>query len=461
MAEKKSYTVALITLTSLFFMWGFITCMNDILIPHLKGVFNLNYFQAFLIQGAFFGAYFIGSVIYFFLSRYSGDPINRIGYKNGIIIGLLISAFGTALFFPAAEIKSYAFFLSALFILGLGLTMLQIAANPYVSILGDEKSASSRLNLSQGFNSLGTTLAPLIGGYFVFKYFFSESMPADSVKIPYLIFSAVFLSLAIIIKFIKLPRFTGSNEIEKSAGALKYPHLVLGMAAIFMYVGAEVTVGSLLINFLGLDIIMGLPEEDASVYVAVYWGGLMIGRFMGAISLSNLSSTKKQVYMLFSAIVSFFIIYLAIYIKESWSFSKILPYVIFIGINYIAFYFGRKGAAKTLFVFSLIASLLLVFAIFTTGLTAAWCLIGIGIFNSIMWSNIFTLAIRGLGKYTGQGSSLLVMMIVGGGIIPPITGALADIQSIGLHKALILPVVAYLYLAYYGLTGYKQKKNNL
>jgi MFS transporter, FHS family, L-fucose permease len=262
MEAKKNYTSSLIILTTLFFMWGFLTCMNDILIPYLKEIFVLKYWQAMLIQFCFFGAYFIGSLIYYLLSLRIGDPINRIGYKNGIIIGLVISGLGCLLFFPAAEFKMYGFFLGALFILGLGFTMLQIAANPYVAILGRPETASSRLNMSQAFNSLGTTIAPILGGYLIYEYFFSHgSSGGEAVKIPYIIFGLIFFVGAVVFKFVKLPKFVNEDEVVKGTGALKFKNLSYGTLAIFMYVGGEVAIGSFLINFIGLESIMGLEED--------------------------------------------------------------------------------------------------------------------------------------------------------------------------------------------------------
>ena len=444
--QRKSYTGPFIVVTGLFFMWGFMTCMNDILIPYLKKVFELNHAQSMLVQFSFFGAYFIGSVIYFIISSRKGDPINRIGYKNGILIGLLLSALGSGLFYPAAQLVSYGFFLTALFIMGLGFTLLQIAANPYVAILGPEKTASSRLNLAQGFNSFGTTVAPLLGGFLVFK-FFVNAAGADSVKVPYLIFSAVFILLAILIKLSDLPRFFNKEDIDTGAGALKYPHLVLGMVAIFMYVGSEVSIGSIMISFLGLEEIAGLPEAEASVFVSFYWGGLMIGRFMGAISLSEVKNTVKYLLMLALPVIAFFVIW---YLKGQ---EIALTYGIFLALNFLAFLAGRSLPARSLFIFAFSAVALLLVALMTSGHVAMWSVIGVGIFNSIMWSNIFTLAIAKLGKYTSQGSSLLVMAILGGAIVPVIQGATAD--AIGVHYSFVVPIAGYLYIAFYGIRGYK------
>lgn len=451
----KSNRFSLILLTSLFFMWGFITVLNDILIPHLKAVFDLSYLEAMLVQFAFFSAYFIGGFGYFLISMFSGDPISKIGYKNGIIIGLLMSALGTILFYPAAHFQIYGFFLAALFVLGLGFAMLQIAANPYVAILGSEKSASSRLNLSQGFNSFGTTIGPILGGYFIFEYFKNVENGADSVVIPYMVLTVMLLILALMIKGAKLPRFINTTEAIKGAGALKFRQLRLGAIAIFLYVGAEVSIGSFLINFLGLENIAGYSEAQASPFVAFYWGGAMIGRFLGAISLSQIDIKKKLSAMLVISVLAFSVVYIAVYLKTSISFEQIIPYFAFLLLNYFAFIIGRSLPGRTLSIFALAPIALLFVGIFGSSLWAMWAILGIGIFNSIMWSNIFTLSIKGLGNYTSQGSSILVMFIVGGAIIPPIQGAVADI--VGVQLSFFVPMLSYFYLAYYGWKGHLQK----
>ena len=470
-AGRQNYTSALIVLTSLFFMWGFITCMNDILIPFLKKMFDLDRFQSMMVQFAFFTAYFVGSFIYFIISARKGDPISKIGYKNGIIIGLLISAFASILFYPAAEFKIFGLFLAALFILALGFTLLQIAANPYVALLGPPETASSRLNLSQAFNSLGTTLAPVLGGYLVFHYFaklgaplynnLGEAILTDSgdqlsalgVQLPYLIFTAIFILLAIIIKFTNLPKFTSSSSIEKGAGALKHSHLVLGMIAIFMYVGAEVSIGSAFINYAGE--LLGYPEMEAKNFLAFYWGGAMIGRFLGAISLSNLQKIKKYGLMLLTSVLTFLLIYGIIYIESgsSFEFKRVTPFIIFLILNYIGFIFGKSLPGRTLAIFAFAVIGLLLTTLLTNGLIAMWTIVGIGLFNSIMWSNIFTLAIKDLKEHTAQGSSLLVMLILGGAIIPVIQGAVADIFN-GYHYSFFIPIICYAYLMYYGWKGH-------
>ena len=474
--ENKGYRTAFIVMTALFFMWGFITCMNDILIPFLKKVFDLNYFQAMLVQLSFFGAYFIGSLIYFIISATLGDPIYKIGYKRGIIIGLLLSALGCAMFYPAASFKIYELFLVALFILALGFTLLQIAANPYISILGRPEGASSRLNLSQGFNSFGTTIAPVLGGYFVFHFFANYGQPlldkfgnvvtsdlgqtltAFSVQVPYLFFAGIFLLLAVLIGITHLPRLTGDHDMEINAGALRYRNLVLGFVAIFMYVGAEVSIGSLFINY--ANELLKFPEMTAKSFLAFYWGGAMIGRFLGAISLSDKASESKKLKgMALTSILGFFLIYFIVYLEsaEAFPITNVLPFIGFLILNFVAFRFGKSLPARTLLIFALVNIVMLVSAMAFTGKFSLWFIIGIGLFNSIMWSNIFTLAIKDLGKYTSQASSILIMGILGGAILPLLQGSIADAIG-GIQYSFFIPVLAYAYLAYYGWKGHIPKK---
>ncbi|MGC9342991.1 MAG: sugar MFS transporter [Bacteroidales bacterium] len=473
---NKNYRSAFVVMTTLFFMWGFITCMNDILIPFLKKAFELTYDQAMLVQMSFFGAYFIGSLIYFIISSTTGDPIYKIGYKKGILIGLFLSALGCVMFYPAAELRIFGMFLAALFILGLGFTMLQIAANPYISILGKPEGASSRLNLAQGFNSFGTTIAPIVGGYFVFHFFanygktlldkhgnvitsdLGQPLTAFSVQVPYLVFAGIFILLAVLIAFTRLPKFNEGQEIEKNAGALQYRNLVLGFVAIFMYVGAEVTIGSFFINY--ANEIMNFPEMIAKSYLAFYWGGAMIGRFMGAISLSEKGTNKSKILgMLATSIMGFFLIYFVVRLEstDGISLAKVWPFALFLVLNFAAFRLGRSLPARTLLIFALVNIVLLAFTLGSGGVYSLWFLIGIGLFNSIMWSNIFTLAIKGLGRYTSQGSSILIMGILGGAILPFLQGVIA--RNLGaIHFSFFLPLLAYIYLAYYGWKGHIPRK---
>jgi MFS transporter, FHS family, L-fucose permease len=447
--DYQSYRTPLIVVTMLFFMWGFITCMNDILIPKLQQVFTLQLWQAMLIQTAFFGAYFIVSLLYFLLSVTKGDPILKIGYKNGIIIGLIVAALGCTLFYPAAVFHSYGFFLMALFVLASGITVLQITANPFVAILGSPETASSRMNLSQALNSFGTTIAPIVGGYLIFDQVASvEIDTADSVKLPYLGLAATLLLIALLIKLVRLPRLEGSGKIETGAAAMKHPHLILGMVCIFMYVGGEVSIGSVLINYIKLPQITGLSESEAKHYLAFYWGGAMIGRFFGAVALSTLRRTGKFAVIALIALVTFVTVY-ALY-----DLNQALIILGLIALNVAVLLLARFIPNRTVGLFALAVIGLLLIGIFAEGTQAMWAIIAIGLFNSIMFPTIFSLAIKGLGRNTGQGSSLLVMAIVGGAIIPPLQGLFADMTG-NLQLSFIIPMLCYAYIVYYGFVGYK------
>lgn len=446
--NSTNYTFPLVVLTTLFFAWGFITALNDVLIPYLKAVFELTNFQSTLVQMAFFGAYFIGALVYFIISVISGDPIAKIGYKNGIIVGLIISAIGCLLFIPAVSFHVYNFFLGALFTLGLGLTMLQISANPYVILLGSPETASARLNLSQGFNSFGTTISPVIGGFLIFEYFGSEATGASAVKIPYLVLALAFFVLGIMVKFIRLPHVEEEEISGGGASALRYKNLVMGIGAIFCYVGAEVAVGSFLVSFLGLPEIAGLDHGTASKMLALYWGGAMAGRFMGAVSMSESLNTLRK--MLLMAAIGLGT-YALIAVLSGIGFSNSAPFLLFLVLNMLMFHLSRGKAARVLLFFSLTAIVLLLIGVFTVGNVAFWAMLSLGLFNSIMWSNIFSLAVAGLGKDTSQGSSLLVMAIVGGALIPPMQGLIADQH--GLHISFLLPVLCYLYIAAFAVFG--------
>ena len=468
-----NYRGSFAIMTSLFFLWGFMTVFNDILIPRFKEAFTLTYFQAMLVQFAFFGAYFVGSLIYFIISITTGDPIAKLGYKNGVVIGLLISATGSALFWPAAMAMSYPMFLIALFIVGLGFAMLQIAANPYVTILGPEKTASSRLNLAQGFNSIGTTIGPIIGGFLIYQYFAKTgSHGADSVKLPYLMFSIVFVVLALIFFFIHLPHI-GEGRIKRGAGALNYPHVVLGVIAIFMYVGGEVSVGSAIINFLGQPTVAGLTAVEASKYVSLYWGGLMIGRFMGAVEMSEMRKVNKQIMLIIIPLLAYLLLWAAKScpmdalqnhtvgdiltqwgesFRANWAVFQL--YLPFIGLCWLLFQFGKGLAGRTLTIFSLTVCALLITAILAGGKMAMWCIVAIGLFTSIGWSNTFSLALEGTGVLKSQVSSLLVMAILGGAILPPLQGFIADATK-NLQLSFIVPLIAYAYVAFYGALGHK------
>jgi FHS family L-fucose permease-like MFS transporter len=471
-----NYTPALIVLTSLFFMWGFITCLNDILIPHLKAIFDLNYTQVMLVQFTFFTAYAI-------VSLPSGMLVEKIGYKTGIIIGLLTAALGTALFYPAAGYRSYEIFLLALFVLASGITLLQVAANPYVAILGKPETASSRLNLSQAFNSLGTTIAPIFGSILILSVAVKGAdelaklqmtdqeayklVEAASVQTPYLILTGMLVAIAILITIFKLPKIEASSQSSSTGGggsydhhhqsAWGYKHLVLGAVAIFVYVGGEVSIGSFLVNY--FKDLLGMHEAEAGTYVALYWGGAMIGRFFGSITLSGMTDVKKK--NIYSALVFILALFIAMYVTKEYQnfttfslsgFGKTLTFLLLVAVNFIAFSLGKQKPGRTLTILSIIAALLVIISMLTEGHFAMWSILAVGLFNSIMFPTIFTLAIDGLGRHTGQGSGILCTAIVGGALIPVAQGFLAD--NIGIHHAFILPVLCYAYIAYYGFKGH-------
>ena len=450
---------AFMTVTALFFMWGFISCMNDLLIPKFKADFNLTQFQANLVQFAFFGAYFLVSLAYFLISAAKGDPINKIGYKNGLVLGLVIAGIGCLLFYPAAETKQYVLFLGALIVLGSGITIIQIAANPYVTILGPEATAPSRLNLSQGLNSLGYVITPLVGGVLLFgsKELYTSAGGVDAVKVPYVGLGIAFILLAVVFKLISLPNFRQEGKVEAGVKVFRHKHFVWGWLAIFFYVGSEVTVGSILINYLNDPSVMGMPEETSAKYLAFYWGGTMIGRLMGAISLSGIQQSHKYGFMVLAAVGATAVIFANATFKESLThghyidLATILPYVGMVALSFAFFVLGKSNPGKMVGLFALVAMGLTALSMGAKGEFALWSIIGIGLFNSIMWSNIFSLSIRGLGKDTSQGSSLLVMMIVGGAIMPLIQGALMD--AFGVRTSLAIVLVGYAYLVFFGFYG--------
>jgi MFS transporter, FHS family, L-fucose permease len=449
--NKNSGTLsyAFTMLVLLFFAWGFLTSLNDILVPHMKAAFNLRHWQAQLIQFFFFGAYFAMSIP-------SGLIIKRVGYKRGIILGLALMGLGAFLFYPASIVKVYGFFLLALFVLASGITILQVAANPYVAILGPQETAASRLNLAQGFNSLGHTIAPLFGAWLILQNV--EVVSVETVQGPYIGLGIALFLLAGLFMFLNLPSIT-YKEVDAGGFSLRrYPHLVLGAIAIFCYVGAEIAIGSFLVEYFKLDKVLGLDPKTAGNYVAFYWGGAMIGRFLGAISLGNMKDkVRKALLMLAFPIAAFVVVYFVLNAQGA-NTKMAFYFLIVMLLNYLAFFLGKSLPERLLAVFAVCNIALLLVTMGTTGQFALWSILGIGLFNSIMWSNIFTLAIEDLGEHTSYGSSLLVMMIVGGAIIPVTQGLVADIPGIGVQYSFIVPLIAYSYLVYYGLKGHKHKK---
>jgi FHS family L-fucose permease-like MFS transporter len=410
-STAPNYSRPLAIVTTLFFMWGFLTCLNDILVPHLKAIFDLSFTQVMLVQFAFFSAYFLFSVPW-------SKIVNRIGYQRTMVVGLLTMAFGALLFVPAATIVSYPLFLTALLVLAAGITGLQVSANPYVDLLGNPETASSRLDLTQAFNSLGTTIAPKLGGLLILsaaplaveqlRRLAPEALhayrvqEAASVKLPYTVISVALVLLAILIGTFKLPKIesAGAGSGEKVNDSIwKHRNLVLGAIGLFSYVGAEVSIGSFLVNYFGLPEIAGLSAKTAAGFVSFYWGGAMIGRFLGA----GLLRRMKAEYLLALCAIS--------------------------------------------------AAVLVVVSMMSGGHTAMWTILAVGLFNSIMFPTIFSLGVAELGPLTGNGSGILTMAIVGGAILPVVQGAIAD--HVGLHHAFLLPVICYVYILFYALSGSK------
>src|SRR6202142_3762921 len=405
-----NYSRPLAVVTTLFFVWGFLTCLNYILVPHLKSIFDLSYTRVMLVQFAFFSVYFLFSIPW-------SKIVNIIGYQRTMVVGLLTMAFGAFLFLPAASAASFPLFLTALIVLAAGITGLQVAANPYVTLLGKPETASSRLDLTQAFNSLGTTIAPKVGGLLILsaaplameqiRQFAPQALQtyrvheAASVKMPYTVIGIALILLAILIGTFKLPKIeTAESSGQKVSDSIwRHPNLLLGALGIFAYVGAEVSIGSFLVNYFGLPEIANLSAKTAAGFVSFYWGGAMVGRFLGA----GLLRLFRPGYLL--------------------------------------------ALCATLAAVLVITSMLL------RGHTAMWTILAVGLFNSIMFPTIFSLGVAELGPLTGNGSGLLNMAIVGGAILPVIQGVIAD--QVGLHHAFVLPVICYLYILYYGLSGSK------
>lgn len=408
-----SNTGPLVIITILFFMWGLLTSLNDVLIPHLKAVYTLTYVQAMLVQFCFFGAYFI-------VSLPAGMLIKKIGYQKGAVTGLMVAALGCAMFYPASK-GGYALFLLAFFVLAAGITVLQVAANPYVAALGDPQTASSRLTLTQAFNSLGTTVAPALGGMLILSgvvlsagdlaalpdleraaYHAKE---AAAVQGPYLALAAALMALAVLFALARLPKIGYSDESADPAAdltgatgkdsALSHSNLMLGAIGIFLYVGGEVSIGSFLINYMGEPHIAAMSTADAAHYVSYYWGGAMIGRFIGFAVMRHVSPGKALAFN------------------------------------------------------SAVAIALILYAVFGSGHGAMWAILGVGLFNSIMFPTIFSMALHQLGRFTGQASGILCMAIVGGALVPFAQGLVADAANV--QVSFLVPAACYTFILYFGL----------
>ena len=397
--QKQSYLPALITLGVLYFMMGLITCLNDTLVPFFKSGFTLSYAESSLVQFYFFLTYGIMSIP-------AGKVVERVGYKKGMVMGFSIAAVGALLFFPASILHIYALFLTALFIVAIGIVILQVAANPYVTILGPAKTASSRLTMVQGVGSIGTTVAPIIGSYFILSRL-GNSHGSEAVRFPYLVIAGMLIAIAFTVSRLKLPTIrsgaTEQNNQDRGQvkGVFSFRNLNFGAMAIFVYVGAEVSIGTFLTNYISDT--MHIDVKDSNTYVAFYWGGMMVGRLIGSFVLKTL---KPSLVLAVCAAMS----------------------ILLIGIS-----------------------------VTSTGQLAVWSMIAIGIFNSVMFAIIFSLSVNGLGDYTTRASGILSTAIVGGAIISFTQGLLID--HFTWPVAFMLPMVCYLYILFYGVNGHRSRYN--
>lgn len=536
--QNKTNYPALYTLITVFFFWGFIAAGNSIFIPFCKSYFSLDQFQSQLVDFAFYTAYYIGALLLFALGDLSGkDIVGKWGYKKSIVYGLLFSALGAGAMIIAVEASVYAGMLVGLFIVALGFSLQQTAANPFAILLGDPKTGASRVNLGGGINSFGTTIGPIIVALALFGtaasvsdeqiktlelnkvvllyvgvgllfvaaaalFWFSKKVPSGIANEPMekankalrtLVVMTVLLAACFvpIFKTYQLDTtnysqsdfsdleqyrmlwlsgallvvvgglmfsYTSAKKKSEGWGAMQYPQLVLGMLAIFTYVGVEVAVGSNLGELLKLDEFGGLQSSEIAPYISMYWGSLMIGRWAGAISVFNLQGMKKTLALLIIPIIAFGII-LGVNIISGKDMKPLYWYIVCVIIQIIAFFLSKDKPAKTLMIFGTFGVIAMLIGLFSTGTVAIYAFLSGGLACSIMWPSIFSLSIIGLGKYTSQGSAFLVMMILGGGIIPPLQGKLSDI--IGIHQSYIVAVVCFAYLTLFAILvkGILKKQN--
>ncbi|MGZ3757623.1 MAG: MFS transporter [Mucilaginibacter sp.] len=508
--KSKSYGSALYTLVTVFFFWGFLAASNGIFIPFCKSHFHLTQFESQLIDFTFYGGYFIGSLLLYFASQVSKtDILNKMGYKNGIIIGLVVSAAGALLMIPAVATGSYALVLSAIFVITVGFSLQQTAANPFVVALGPSETGSNRLNFAGSINNIGGLLGPAVISIVLFGSANSKIAPADvkisSIDNLYYIFASLLLAVALFFWLSKLPVVSSNEKMESTSkpsipiifmfvafclilavdplvsftgiskpvivysslsliiltligslfaaqnnkqgwGAMQYPQLILGMIAIFTYVGTEVTIQSNMGALLKTPLFGSFKDSEIAPYISLYWGSLMIGRFTGAIGAFNLSKMTKNILTVVVPFVAFGIV-LLVNRSTVADVSTLFVYSISIVILIVAFFIGQQKPVRTLVTFGLLGVIFMLTGLFSTGMLAVFAFISGGLCCSIMWPSIFSLAITGLGKYTGQGSAFLIMMILGGSIIPPVQGLIAD--TVGIHQSYLVPVLGFAYIVFF------------
>lgn len=460
MKEHKSSTVSLVTLISVFFFWGFVAASNDILIPVFKEKLNLEQWQSQMISFAFYVAYTVGSIIYFSISKISGsDILNRIGYKNGIALGLIISALGTLLFIPAADNASFGLMISGLFIVGLGFSLQQTAANPLAIVMGDPTKGSQRLSMAGGINNMGTTIGPLIVSFAIFGSLASGTVAVasiESVKTPYLILGAAFLVVAVIFKFSSIPNKIHSVTDDERTGdipvvaektnAIKYPQLWMGMIAIFLYVGVEVSTASNLPEFMKQH--LNTPTDRIAPFVSLFWASLMIGRWTSSVGAFSISMGAKKILRFFMPYIAFGF-FLAVNSIANHDVSGFYIYAVVILLMIVGDILSKGNPARLLLIYSLMGIASLFVGMTADGMVSVYAFISVGLFCSTLWPCIFTLAIAGLGKHTNEGSSLLIMMIMGGGVISLAQGVVASDNLLGIQWSYLVGVACFAYLAFY------------
>jgi len=515
--DNKNYSSALYTLITVFFFWGFLAASNGIFIPFCKTHFHLTQFESQLIDFTFYGGYFIGSLILYFASQASKvDIMNKLGYKNGIILGLVISAVGALGMIPAVASGAFGFILAVFFIIAVGFSLQQTAANPFVVALGPAETGSNRLNFAGSINNIGALLGPIVVSVVLFGTANSEVKPEvkiSSINNLYYMLAALFIAVAVFFWFSNLPKVTSDEKIESSKkantplfiifiafllilaadplsksigipsqyfvyaslaiivftlvgtifaakqskegwGAMQYPQLILGMLAIFTYVGTEVTIQSNMGSLLKTPEFGSFNESDIAPYISLYWGSLMIGRFAGSIGAFNLSTTTKYVLYVLVPFVAFGLV-LLVNAVTGVNVSNLYVYAVCVAVLIVAFFIGQQKPTRTLSVLGILGVIFMLIGLFTKGHVATFAFISGGLCCSIMWPSIFSLAITGLGKYTSQGSAFLIMMILGGSIIPPLQGKIADGAGnvvpgmSGIHFSYIVPVLGFAYLAYF------------
>ncbi len=455
--SKQTNWAQFIPLVTVFFFWGFVAASNDILIPVFQKAFHLTQTESMLVQICFYVAYTVGSLIYMIISKgLQQDLINKIGYKNGLILGLLISAAGTLLFYPAANLGSFPLMISGLFIVGLGFSLQQIVANPLAIEVGPKETGSQRLTMAGGINNLGTTIGPLIVAFAIFGSASAANTEAsiESVKIPYLILGVAFVLVAIMLKFSSLPTVTPTNTEdtddatpgEHRSSAFQYPQLVMGMIAIFVYVGVEVSTASNLPAYMEKN--LGFETKDVAPYVSLYWASLMIGRWTGAVEAFDVNAGFKKILRFLAPYLAFGVFLLVNAIAKH-DLSPFYVYGFVIIAMIICDIMSKGNPARMLLIFSVAGIAALLIGMFTTGMVSVYAFTSVGLFCSTLWPCIFALAINGLGKHTNQGSGYLIMMIMGGGIVSLIQGYVADITNI--HFSYIIGVICFAYLAFYAI----------